>query len=67
LSLNVGPDMEGFSLIRPCGLEGGVITSLGEVLDEHIKLADVKVDFIGAFGEVFGMEPAYVGSFSALA
>ena len=57
LSLNVSPDMEGFSTIRPCGLVGDVMTSLGEVLDEPPKLEDVKVNFIGAFGEVFDLEP----------
>ncbi len=67
LSLNVSPDMEGFSTIRPCGLVGDVMTSLGEVLAEPPKLEDVKVNFIAAFGEVFGMEPAYVSSFPALA
>ncbi len=68
LSLNVSPDnIEGFSMIRPCGLVSDVMTSLSEVLDEPPDLEDTKVDFIGAFGEVFEMEPAYVSSFSALA
>lgn len=68
LSLNVNPNMEHFSMIRPCGMANDVMTSLCEILDRPFQVKDVKISFIKAFLEVFGLESEPNGiRFSALA
>jgi len=42
LALNVNTDLEPFTWINPCGLEGVLVTSMKQVLDEEIPMEDVR-------------------------
>jgi lipoyl(octanoyl) transferase len=42
LALNVCPDMHAFDMIVPCGLSGEKVTSLGDLADEPVTVAEVK-------------------------
>ncbi|MBI4773433.1 MAG: lipoyl(octanoyl) transferase LipB [Deltaproteobacteria bacterium] len=54
LSLNVSPDLRYFSLIRPCGIEGLKVTSLGEELGAHAPgFSEAKEKLIGILREGF--------------
>ena len=41
-ALNVATDLSRFRAINPCGLDAGVMTSLAELLQRNITLAEVK-------------------------
>ena len=53
VSLNVEPDLEHFSGIVPCGIEGHGVTSLAD-LGLPVVMADVDAALRVAWGEVFG-------------
>ncbi len=53
VALNVNTDLEYFRRIRPCGLEGSLITSMEEVLGRQIYLPTVQEDFKQHFQDVF--------------
>jgi lipoyl(octanoyl) transferase len=54
LSLNVGPDLSLFELIRPCGLPGVSATSLSRELGPAAPLmGDVKKTFVREFCALF--------------
>ncbi len=54
-SLNVDPDLSYFSAISPCGQDGKVMTSLGEILGEDCpEMSVVKEVVLDAFCTVFG-------------
>jgi len=55
-ALNVNPDLSYFSLIRPCGFDGKMVTSLSEILGRSIEPASVRPHLIGKFGEVFNLK-----------
>lgn len=60
VSLNVDPDLEHFSGIVPCGIQGHGVTSLAD-LGLIASMADVDLALRAAFEEVFGAttdEPA---------
>lgn len=40
-ALNVNNDLEGFSLINPCGIKGLKVTSISKILNKHIPVKDV--------------------------
>jgi lipoate-protein ligase B len=48
LALNVGPDLEGFARIVPCGLEGVKMTSLARLLGYTPAQAEVEERFLQA-------------------
>lgn len=56
-SLNVNPDLTFFSLIKPCGIEDGRITSIGEICGRDvISFERIKEQLIYHFGEVFHLQ-----------
>jgi len=52
---NVSTDLAYFSKIRPCGHEGGVMTSMEAVLGHGVDLEDVKASVVVHFQGVFGV------------
>lgn len=65
-ALNVGPDLEHFALINPCGL-GKPITSMARVLGRAVSLREVQPVVARALGGVFEIElrPMSVGALRA--
>jgi lipoate-protein ligase B len=55
-ALNVGVDLSGFRVIRPCGEEPDVMTSIEALLGRPIAMDDVRRRIIEAFGRVFHFE-----------
>src|SRR5205823_3797513 len=53
-ALNVTTDLREFLKIRPCGHDGGIMTSMAESLGRGIDLEDVKASVIAHFQRVFG-------------
>lgn len=56
LALNVNTDLEPFTWVNPCGLQGVRITSMKEILGKEIPMEDVKAAAKEHMGEVFGVE-----------
>lgn len=52
-ALNVDMDLAPFRRIRPCGLEGRLLTSMAEVLGRPVDVGEVKDHVISAFAAVF--------------
>ncbi|HEX9340647.1 MAG TPA: lipoyl(octanoyl) transferase LipB [Thermoplasmata archaeon] len=52
---NVTTDLRQFLKIRPCGHEGGIMTSMERVLGHPVELEDVKASVIAHFQAVFGV------------
>ena len=52
---NVTTDLREFLKIRPCGHEGGIMTSMQERLGRPVDLEDVKASVIVHFQNVFGV------------
>jgi len=52
---NVTTDLREFRKIRPCGHEGGIMTSMQERLGRPVDLEDVKASVIVHFQGVFGV------------
>lgn len=60
-AFNVNTDLDYFSMIIPCGLEGVRMTSLREILDEEMDFGAVAHAFVRSFGEVFRAEMREAG------
>jgi len=54
-ALNVTTDLREFLKIRPCGHEGGIMTSMEKCLGHSIDMEDVKASVIAHFQAVFGL------------
>ncbi len=54
-ALNVNNDLEYFSHIIPCGLNGKGVTSLARIRRQDMLMSGVMEEVIRAFGCVFGM------------
>ena len=54
-ALNVNSDLSYFGLIRPCGLDPGVMTSMKELTGSALELDRVKREVVGSFLQVFEM------------
>lgn len=52
---NVTTDLKEFLKIRPCGHQGGIMTSMKKVLGHDIDMEDVKASVIVHFQGVFGV------------
>jgi lipoate-protein ligase B len=55
-ALNINSDLSYFSLIRPCGFEGRMVTSLTEILGRTVDPASIRSYLIEHFGEVFNLQ-----------
>ncbi len=55
-ALNVSVDLSYFHMIRPCGLDGDVMTSLSELLGREISIAEVKPLLLEHWAEIFCCE-----------
>ncbi len=53
LALNVDIDLDYFTLIDPCGLDGRKVTSVAKVLSSEARMKEVKKSLLGSFSEVF--------------
>jgi len=59
-ALNVSPNFEHWSLIRPCGLVDRRVTSLERLTGHHVDMCAVKSSVVAKFEKVFGGEPVQV-------
>ena len=55
-AFNVTVNLEPFTGIVPCGIDGCRVTSMAEVLRREVELANVRHQIARSFGEVFGLE-----------
>jgi lipoate-protein ligase B len=55
-ALNVAMDLGPFSRIVPCGLAGCRVTSMAELADGPVDLAEVRRFLAEQFAEVFDLE-----------
>jgi len=55
-ALNVGPQMDYFDGIIPCGIPDHPAVSMAELLGEALPMSQVKARVARAFAEVFGFE-----------
>ena len=53
IALNVGPNLEFFSLIVPCGIADKGVTSLACELGRDVAMDEVEESFAGCFADVF--------------
>jgi len=59
IALNCNTDLNWFSNIVPCGLEGKSVTSLTEKLDREICVDDAVPHYMKAFGSKFSCEYSF--------
>ncbi len=52
-ALNVSVDLSYFRMIRPCGLDGTVMTSMSELMGKAVSVAEVKPFLVRHWREVF--------------
>jgi len=55
LALNVSPDLGFFQMIHPCGLKEVHITSMNDLLERAVSLAEIKTRVVFHFQEIFDM------------
>ncbi|MFH1754560.1 MAG: lipoyl(octanoyl) transferase LipB [Candidatus Latescibacterota bacterium] len=55
-ALNVNTDLSYFSLIRPCGIPGCVMTSMEQELGAPADMSGVKDNIVRSFSQVFARE-----------
>ena len=55
-SLNINSDLSYFSLIRPCGFESRMVTSMSEILGSPVEPKDFHHQLIKQFAEVFNLQ-----------
>ncbi len=58
-ALNVCPDLQGFQDIVPCGITDKPVGSLNEFMP-NLSVAEVRVELIRSFAEVFNVELKYL-------
>ena len=61
-ALNVCPDLQGFQDIVPCGITDKPVGSLSEFIPT-LTVAEVQVELIRSFAEVFNVEVRYFNTF----
>jgi RHS repeat-associated protein len=49
-------DLSYFGLIKPCGLDPDMITSMKQTLGREVELEAVKTEVVSRFAEVFGYD-----------
>ena len=55
LALNVNTDLDPFTWIHPCGLQGVAVTSMKRILEHEIPMVEVKEKAALHLQEVFGV------------
>ena len=55
-ALNVAVDLQGFQVIRPCGEEPEVMTSMEALLRRPVAMGDVRSRVVTEFARVFGFD-----------
>ncbi|HEY82893.1 MAG TPA: lipoyl(octanoyl) transferase LipB [Dehalococcoidia bacterium] len=55
-ALNVSPDLGYFEYIKPCGLDGPVMTSISKLLGYPVEVEAIIPNLLNAFSEVFGLK-----------
>jgi len=58
-ALNVNTDLNYFHLIKPCGLDPNVLTSMKEIAGHEFNMHEIERACAGQFSEVFGTELHY--------
>ncbi len=53
-ALNVSVDLRYFRLIRPCGLDSAVMTSMSALLGRELSVSEVKPRLVHHWQEIFG-------------
>ncbi len=56
LALNVSPDLAHFDLIVPCGISGGGVTSIQQVLRKPVSVNEVKAPLVELMADVLGFD-----------
>jgi lipoyl(octanoyl) transferase len=56
VAMNVSNDLDNFSLIVPCGISEGVVTSIKKLINGTIPLRQVAHCFAKEFGKIFDAE-----------
>jgi lipoyl(octanoyl) transferase len=54
-ALNVNADLQPFTLLAPCGIEGCKMTSMARELGKSIDSHEVQKHVVQHFGKVFGI------------
>jgi lipoyl(octanoyl) transferase len=54
--LNCSTDLSWFDAIVPCGIHGGSVTSLSQLLGRSVGVEDLIEPVVRGFGEVFGLD-----------
>lgn len=55
-SLNINSDLSYFSLIRPCGFESRMVTSMSQILGRPVEPKDFRNQLVEQFAEVFNLQ-----------
>lgn len=55
-ALNVNPNIFFFRMIRPCGLDPGIIDSISGILDRNLDMGEVTKRMAVVFAGIFGMK-----------
>jgi lipoate-protein ligase B len=55
-ALNVSTDLSGFEIIRPCGEDPGVMTSMAAILGGPVSMPEVRRQVARQFAEAFHLE-----------
>ncbi len=58
LAINLNNELDGFSLINPCGMSASTMTSARKILGHEVDFQKVQRDFIDAFMREFSLEPS---------
>jgi lipoate-protein ligase B len=64
-ALNVSTDLAGFQVIRPCGEDSSVMTSMAALLGRPVPMPEVRRAVIARFAETFSLAEAFSVSATA--
>lgn len=65
-ALNVSPDLSYFNHITPCGISGKGVTSLAQLTDRDLTVAEVVPICAAAFASTFGVELRWASGLPSL-
>ncbi|MBX8644566.1 MAG: lipoyl(octanoyl) transferase LipB [Thermoplasmata archaeon] len=57
IAININNDLDGFNMIKPCGLDSSVMTSAARILGHTISFGEFEESFISNFMREFGFTP----------